>query len=53
MTVGMSAPPMGVTSMMPKISATPIMAGKRCVNSGWTTSVTIRASAAPRTDRLT
>ncbi len=34
MTVGMSAPPMGVTSMMPKISATPIMMGKRYVNSG-------------------
>ena len=53
MTVGMSAPPMGVTSSTPKMSATMTMMGNSHAFAGFTTSATANASAAPSTERLT
>ncbi len=49
----MSAPPMGVTSRIPNISATTTMIGKRTVFAGLTTSAIASSSAAPSTERLT
>src|ERR1700756_750632 len=53
MTVGMSAPPIGVTSKIPNNNATPTMAGKRCTYSGWIVRTIASTIAAPRTERLT
>src|SRR6201986_4100516 len=53
MTVGMSAPPIGVTSNIPNNNATATIAGKRCVYSGCIVRTIAITIAEPRTDRLT
>ncbi len=51
-TVGMSAPPMGVTSMMPNISANPMNAGNIHGSDHPAVSMTPSTTAPPKTIKL-
>jgi len=52
MTVGMSAPPIGMISRTPKSSDRPIMTGNSHHTSGRSTSATPDTTAMPSSDRL-